>query len=86
VKTVTYRMLDGSRQTVEYDEMAPCRWCGLPVVEASTSGTACCPWCDLGLCRFDPAHRVDHEPWVGRDADGKLEEPRVHYAAYHTGR
>jgi len=32
----------------EYDETAPCRICGKPVVEASMGGTDVCPWCDCG--------------------------------------
>lgn len=51
MKTATYRGLDGVPFTLEYDELAPCIACGLPVFEASTGGTALCPWCDCGLSR-----------------------------------
>lgn len=52
MKTATYRLRDGSDLRVEYDENAPCINCGEPVVEASMGGTALCPWCDCGKCRF----------------------------------
>lgn len=51
MKEATYTSLDGSKLTVEYDETAPCRMCGLPVIEASTGGTDVCPWCDCGVYR-----------------------------------
>ena len=37
--------------TVTYDENAPCRICGEPVVSASMGGTDVCPWCDCGRDR-----------------------------------
>jgi len=52
MKTATYRKLDGSKFTVEYDENAPCLICGEPVKEASMGGTVICPWCDMGRCRY----------------------------------
>jgi uncharacterized Zn finger protein (UPF0148 family) len=51
VKTATYTLLDGQKVEVSYDENAPCRICGLPVVEASVGGTDVCPWCDRGVHR-----------------------------------
>jgi len=51
MKTITYEIIDGTKTTVEYDENAPCIICDLPVVEASTSGTVICPWCDSGIYR-----------------------------------
>jgi uncharacterized Zn finger protein (UPF0148 family) len=38
--------------TVEYDDETPCVSCGEPVVSASMGGTALCPWCDMGKCRY----------------------------------
>lgn len=52
MKTAVYKKLDGSDLIIEYDETAPCIICGEPVVEASVGGTAICPWCDMGKCRF----------------------------------
>jgi uncharacterized Zn finger protein (UPF0148 family) len=51
MKTVTYRMLDGTSKSFEYDPDAPCVYCGLPVVEASMGGTVVCSWCDCGVDR-----------------------------------
>jgi len=51
MKEATYTMLDGSRKTFKYDENAPCRSCGLPVVSASMGGTDICSWCDCGVFR-----------------------------------
>lgn len=36
---------------IEYDDMAPCWMCGLPVGEASMGGTLICPACDCGMDR-----------------------------------
>lgn len=67
---------------IEYDENALCVLCGLPVVEASMSGTTICPWCDSGVCRFDGSHRVDME---GFDpVTGRMYAPRVHYERHHS--
>jgi len=52
VKTATYNKKGGGKVTVEYDENAPCVICGEPVVEASMGGTAVCPSCDCGNCRY----------------------------------
>jgi len=51
MKKATYTLLDGSKLIVDYDEAAPCRMCGLPVIEASVGGTDVCPWCDVGVYR-----------------------------------
>jgi hypothetical protein len=51
MKTITYTT-DKGKETFEYDENAPCIVCGEPVVTASMGGTAVCPWCDLGKCRY----------------------------------
>ena len=77
IKTVTYP--DG--RTYSYDADAPCHWCGLPVVEASMGGTGCCPWCDMGTCRFDRSHRVDTTPY--NPASGKQFPPSYHYEHEH---
>jgi hypothetical protein len=84
VKTASYRLHDGSSREIEYDENAPCHWCGLPVVEASMGGTACCPWCDLGQCRFDKSHRVDWNPM--NPETGKMYPPSWHYEQFHADR
>lgn len=82
MRTVTYRHREtGEPFTVEYDENAPCVWCGLPVVAASMGGTACCPWCDLGVCRFDRSHRVDME-WDHETQ--KIARPSKHYEKFHA--
>lgn len=51
MKTVTYRLIDGTDKTIEYDETAPCWYCGLPVGSASMGGTVVCPSCDCGMNR-----------------------------------
>lgn len=56
---------------VEYDEEAPCRICGKPVVEASMGGTDVCPWCDCGK------HR-DGTPWTYNDAIQNRNTQRQH--------
>lgn len=53
MKTATYTGLDGKQFDVEYDETAPCRICGYPVMDASMGGTNVCPWCDCGVERPD---------------------------------
>ena len=45
---VAHYTVQGEDVAVEYDEMAPCRVCGLSVTEASMGGTDVCPWCDSG--------------------------------------
>ena len=48
MKKTTYTRLGTQTPiVVTYDETAPCRLCGFPVMEASTSGTDGCPWCDM---------------------------------------
>jgi len=51
MKTAIYKTLDGKDLKVEYDENAPCIWCGLPVESASVGGTVVCPACDCGVYR-----------------------------------
>jgi hypothetical protein len=60
MSTATYKRPDGTDLTVEYDPAAPCRVCGLPVCEASMSGTDVCQWCDDGINR-------DGTPWGEQD-------------------
>lgn len=81
--TALYRRQDGSEFAAEYDTDDSCHWCGLPVVAASMGGTACCSWCDLGICRFDKSHRVDTTP-VNPET-GKLYPPSWHYEHEHPG-
>lgn len=52
MKKAVYNLAGGGEITTEYDENAPCRICNLPVIEASTSGTDVCSWCDVGRCRY----------------------------------
>lgn len=52
MKTARYTLLDGSPWEVQYDADAPCIGCGEPVCDASMGGTALCPWCDMGKCRY----------------------------------
>ena len=59
--TATYRLTDGSDWKVEYDRLAPCRICALPVIAASMGGTDVCPWCDTGHYRDGSAIELqDH--------------------------
>ena len=51
MKKVTYTLLSGGEVEIEYDETAPCRVCGLPVITASMGGIDLCPWCDCGKYR-----------------------------------
>ena len=48
MKIATYTDIKGIQFSVEYDENAPCRICGYPVIDASMGGTDVCPWCDMG--------------------------------------
>ena len=52
IEKATYKLLNGETVTVEYDTEAPCLICQEPVMEASVGGTAICPWCDTGACRY----------------------------------
>ena len=52
MKTAIYHTIDNKELKIEYDENAPCIICGEPVIEASMGGTAICPWCDTGRCRY----------------------------------
>lgn len=66
MKTATYKLLDGSDFTVEYDETAPCRLCGLPVGSASMPGTDICPACDCGYNRCPKCGEISVPPWKHR--------------------
>jgi len=48
MKKAPYRTAKGKRIWIEYDETAPCRVCGFPVMDASMGGVDLCPWCDCG--------------------------------------
>lgn len=52
MKVTKYWTTKGEEIKVEYDETAPCKVCGEPVLEASMGGTDLCPWCDMGKCRY----------------------------------
>ena len=52
MKTAKYNKIGGGVLEIEYDENSPCIICGEPVIEASMGGTAICPWCDCGHCRY----------------------------------
>ena len=69
MKTAVYNTLSSEKLVVEYDEEAPCRICGKPVVEASMGGTDVCPWCDCGR------HST---PWTYRDAIQNRNTQRQH--------
>jgi len=60
LKKATFRTLQDEEIVVEYDSNAPCRICGLPVIEASMGGTDVCPWCDIGCDR-------DGKKWTWRE-------------------
>ena len=51
MKEIYLKDIFGENITVQYDENAPCKICGLPVVHASMGGTDVCPWCDCGVYR-----------------------------------
>lgn len=61
--TVTYPLRGGGGATITYDENAPCRLCGYPVMYASMGGTDVCPWCDLGKPRpeLGPEVKAEYE-------------------------
>lgn len=42
---------EGTKISIPYDENAPCKMCGLPVIEASMGGVDLCPSCDCGNYR-----------------------------------
>lgn len=52
----TYTTLFGATKekpkVIEYDDEQPCKICGEPILSVSMSGTAICPWCDMGKCRY----------------------------------
>jgi hypothetical protein len=53
-RAVTYYRDPEMKQsfTIEYEDTTPCIICGEPVISASMGGTAICPWCDMGKCRY----------------------------------
>ena len=51
MKVATYTNTKGIKFDVQYDENAPCRICGYPVIDASMGGTDVCPFCDAGIER-----------------------------------
>lgn len=61
MRHATYTLVDGSKVTIEYDPLAPCIGCGLPVWEASVGGTGVCPWCDVGVDRYT-GQRLQYKP------------------------
>lgn len=73
MKSVTYKLLDGTDKTIEYDENAPCWYCDLPVGSASMGGTVVCPSCDCGM------HR-DGRKWTFEEATEKHANFRKHEA------
>lgn len=84
IEQATYNVIDeqGHRSTItiDYDTEAPCAGCGLPLTAASVAGPTICPWCDLGVCRFDRSHLVnDRWDWETK----KFEVPRKHYERCH---
>ena len=58
METATYKLLNGTDKTIEYDPDGPCICCGLPVIKASMGGTVICPWCDTGYSRHEPGVRI----------------------------
>lgn len=77
MKTVTYKLLDGTDKTIEYDEAAPCWYCELPVGSASMDGTVVCPACDCGM------HR-DGRQWTYQEALQFYENFRNHRVPSNT--
>lgn len=51
-QTVSYDFIGKGKTEVEYDDESPCLICGEPVGGASMGGTAICPSCDMGKCRY----------------------------------
>lgn len=81
MKTVTYNKVGGGTFTVEYDENAPCIVCGEPVTKASMGGTAICPWCDCGRCRYcsvqlpsSEAQIKEHMKWHKQQREKKASD------------
>lgn len=50
-QTIAYKTTKG-KFDIDYDDEQSCEICGEPVVGASMGGTAICPWCDCGKCRY----------------------------------
>jgi hypothetical protein len=72
MKKAVYHLVSGKILEVEYDENAPCKCCGLPVENASMSGTDVCPTCDIGIYR-------DGTPWETMNMDKVKEKARQIY-------
>ena len=51
-QVATYHKVGGGEIKIEYDDEAPCRGCGEPVIGASMAGTDVCGSCDMGKCRY----------------------------------
>ena len=49
---IPYKVARYGDAEIPYDPKAPCLICGEPVREASMGGTAICPSCDMGHCRY----------------------------------
>jgi hypothetical protein len=71
-ESVTYKLLDGSSVSVEYDADAPCWACGLPVMAASMGGTVLCSWCDCGNGR--DGHKLSMEENMVQSANWRRSE------------
>lgn len=52
IRTTSYTDLKGKKIPINYNDEAACISCGEPVISASMGGTAICPWCDTGRCRY----------------------------------
>lgn len=42
----------GFNEQCPFDPQYPCLICQEPVIFISTGGSAICPWCDMGKCRY----------------------------------
>jgi len=78
MKTATYAALQGSPIVVEYDDTAPCRMCGQPIIEASMGGTDVCPWCDCGCNR-------DGSKWSAGDFRRIMKRANAHLICEDKG-
>jgi hypothetical protein len=79
IQEAAYTMLDGTRKTFRYDTEAACAHCDMPVVSASMGGTAVCPWCDQGKCRFCEGRTF--EGWDRKT--GRPLRQAAHYERHH---
>jgi hypothetical protein len=64
---------------VEYDDTAPCRMCGQPIIEASMGGTDVCPWCDCGYNR-------DGSKWSAADFRRIMKRANATHMTIEQGR